>query len=263
MITLSLIALLSATPAPPPSALRVGKPVILGKVPAAATRQALDRSAGTFSKCFGTRVPSGQLTLRIIIDAQGRVSSAAVVGGALQSMPVAGCVTAAASALRFPAPAQSGIAILRVPLYWQKPDAQRALLKLLDRPRLLPPHRVSTSDPPSKVVHIKSDKAIILGSLGKDQIRSVVLESMDAVEACSERRADTTGQGQIVVRWVIDGEGRVPDADIKQDDLADAKLLDCLIEVVHTYRFPSPKGGGIVIVNYPFLFRAASEQARR
>ena len=36
-----------------------------------------------------------------------------------------------------------------------------------------------------------------------------------------------------------------------------AAVADCVVRRVKAFEFPKPKGGGIVVVSYPFTFKTA------
>lgn len=100
-------------------------------------------------------------------------------------------------------------------------------------------------------------RPIILGSLDKDIIRRVVRSGMPAIRRCYESALPATGRpyGKVVLKWVIQGSGTVRSAVVNDDTLADQRVLRCMLSVIKQLRFPKPKGGGTVIVNYPFVFK--------
>jgi outer membrane biosynthesis protein TonB len=57
-----------------------------------------------------------------------------------------------------------------------------------------------------------------------------------------------------VERFVISRDGSVSGAQVKSSTLNDPALESCVGDVFMSMQFPKPKGGGIVIVSYPFVF---------
>jgi hypothetical protein len=57
------------------------------------------------------------------------------------------------------------------------------------------------------------------------------------------------------MKWVINGEGKVMQATTAETQMKNANVENCLASRIKTWVFPKPKGGGIVIVNYPFVFK--------
>jgi hypothetical protein len=104
------------------------------------------------------------------------------------------------------------------------------------------------------------DKPVILGSLDKDVIRGVIRASMGDISVCYEQSAaQKLKTGKVTMKFIINGQGKVTDAKVAKDALNDQGTTGCMAKVLKRLRFPKPKGGGIVIVNYPFVFKLADE----
>ena len=56
------------------------------------------------------------------------------------------------------------------------------------------------------------------------------------------------------MRFTIAPNGQVAKVKIAESGLDDAAVEGCLTGVMKTLRFPQPKGGGVVVVTYPFVF---------
>ncbi len=98
---------------------------------------------------------------------------------------------------------------------------------------------------------------VINGSLDKEIIRRIVQEHASQIRYCYEKELTRTPgiYGKIVMKWVIDGNGKVTQAQTAETQMKNANVEGCLATKVKTWVFPKPKGGGIVIVNYPFVFK--------
>ena len=59
--------------------------------------------------------------------------------------------------------------------------------------------------------------------------------------------------GRITVKFVISPKGDVTKAEIASTTMKNESVERCLTRVVRRIRFPAPQG--IVIVNYPFIFK--------
>ncbi|MBX5480316.1 MAG: AgmX/PglI C-terminal domain-containing protein [Myxococcaceae bacterium] len=44
---------------------------------------------------------------------------------------------------------------------------------------------------------------------------------------------------------------------IAETSLQDAEVEQCILSRINRWRFPEPRGGGVVAVNYPWIFRPA------
>ena len=65
--------------------------------------------------------------------------------------------------------------------------------------------------------------------------------------------------GKVAIKWVITANGTVASANVAQSTVNDATMETCLASRVRTWQFPKPKGGGVVIVTYPFIFKQSGE----
>lgn len=95
----------------------------------------------------------------------------------------------------------------------------------------------------------------VTGSMDNDQIRKVVQANRGQVRVCIEEALARTPDfaAKLPVKFVISPEGKVASAEISAD-VGDQPLRDCMIAAVKTWVFPKPKGGGAVVVTYPFMF---------
>ncbi|MFZ9890169.1 MAG: AgmX/PglI C-terminal domain-containing protein, partial [Myxococcota bacterium] len=98
---------------------------------------------------------------------------------------------------------------------------------------------------------------VVFGSLDKEIIRRVVRENQAQIKYCYEREMTRTPglNGKIVMKWVITGSGSVRQAQVVETTMKNKAVESCLAARINGWNFPKPKGGGIVIVTYPFLFK--------
>jgi hypothetical protein len=57
------------------------------------------------------------------------------------------------------------------------------------------------------------------------------------------------------VKFVISKTGSVSKASTKTTTMANKAVEGCINSRFMRFKFPEPKGGGIVIVSYPFIFQ--------
>jgi len=110
----------------------------------------------------------------------------------------------------------------------------------------------------SKVDHditVADDPPNVQGALDGEIIRRIVRSHIDQVRYCYERSLTLNPglQGKVAVRWIIGPDGAVLSAAI--ETALEASVDKCLVSRVKTWRFPSPRGGGTVVVNYPFIMK--------
>lgn len=97
---------------------------------------------------------------------------------------------------------------------------------------------------------------IVIGALGKAEIDAVIKRHLSSIRYCYERQLSRAPDlaGKVSIKFVISKSGAVSRAVIDSSTVNDEALESCLQSRFLRMQFPEPKGGGIVIVNYPFLF---------
>jgi TonB family protein len=66
--------------------------------------------------------------------------------------------------------------------------------------------------------------------------------------------AQPGAQGRVMVRFGISPSGAVQTSCVVSSDLQAPSVDACLLERVLTWQFPAVRGGGWVVINYPFIF---------
>lgn len=103
------------------------------------------------------------------------------------------------------------------------------------------------------------DEMITAGLLDRSLIDAVVKRSLNRVRHCYQRELNRKPDlaGKISIKFVIASDGTVSRSAVNKSTMGDAGVEACIAERFLTMKFPEPKGGGIVTVNYPFLFAPA------
>jgi hypothetical protein len=103
------------------------------------------------------------------------------------------------------------------------------------------------------------DAGTVTGSLDPELIRQVVRSHAGQIRYCYERELTTTPGlgGKIVMKWVIAGNGAVMSASAVDNQMKNSAVAACLVSRVQGWTFPLPRGGGVVVVTYPFVFKQA------
>lgn len=107
-----------------------------------------------------------------------------------------------------------------------------------------------------KLPTIVPGKPKITGSLDKEIIRRVVRKHRRELTNCyqMELQKNKTLAGQVKVKFTIAGTGSVIAAVVSSSTLKNRTVESCITRKIQRWIFPEPKGGGIVVVNYPFNF---------
>lgn len=113
---------------------------------------------------------------------------------------------------------------------------------------------------PTMDVGIGDSDAEASGGLDKEVIARVVRAHLGQIKHCYERQllVDPNIFGKVVARWVIDGAGKVDTSSVKKTTMGNRNVENCVLSKINGWKFPKPKGGGKVIVSYPFLFKSVN-----
>ncbi|MEZ4235755.1 MAG: AgmX/PglI C-terminal domain-containing protein [Myxococcota bacterium] len=97
---------------------------------------------------------------------------------------------------------------------------------------------------------------IILGALDRSLIDEVVKRHMNQIKYCYQRELTKNPalNGKIVIKFTIAKDGSVSQESTKTSSMKNSSVENCIVGRFMRMQFPEPKGGGIVIVSYPFLF---------
>jgi TonB family protein len=110
----------------------------------------------------------------------------------------------------------------------------------------------------SRVPKVRQAKAQVQGALDKDIIRRIVRAHINEVRHCYNQglSKDPNLKGRVAIQFTIGGSGKVPTAVVSQSTIKDASVGNCIAKAVRRWKFPKPRGGGSVIVTYPFVLEA-------
>jgi TonB family protein len=99
----------------------------------------------------------------------------------------------------------------------------------------------------------------VRGNLDKEIIRRIVRRHVNEVRYCYEQAlsAHPSLEGRLVVQFTIAPTGRVLAAVLSTSSLGAPAVEACVVTAVKRWEFPEPRGGGLVIVSYPFQLAPA------
>ncbi len=109
---------------------------------------------------------------------------------------------------------------------------------------------ITSNDPPG-----------IGSAMDRELVRRVIHEHRAQLRFCyeSELSSHPGMTGRISVKFTIAADGSVQRASVDSSTLNDRSVESCITTRVAEWLFPKPKGGGIVVVNYPFILKASGE----
>ena len=101
--------------------------------------------------------------------------------------------------------------------------------------------------------------AQVRGSLDKEIIRRIIRRHINEVKFCYEKELTTHPDlfGRVIVQFTIAGTGQVVASIVQQSTMNNPTVEGCIAGALKRWEFPKPQGGGIVIVSYPFVLKAA------
>jgi hypothetical protein len=97
---------------------------------------------------------------------------------------------------------------------------------------------------------------IIMGALDRALIDEVVKRHMNQITYCYQKELKKNPKlgGKVKIKFVISKSGSVSKASVGSSSMKTKAVESCISSRFLRMKFPKPKGGGIVIVQYPFVF---------
>ena len=213
----------------------------------------------------------GKALVRWAINSDGSVSEVKIVRSDIKGETFQNCLKEAISTLKFPRLGM-GRAIIYYPFIF-KPSSPKeegspptgrkgseSEKRGLEKFRRKRGDRVPQANGGRMLVF--PGQLIFRGALSREQIVRVVKMHLYQIEYCykEQLRFNPKLEGKMLLRWVINGNGFVQNAIVIDTTMRLMKsyrnLKDCIIERISHWKFPQPAGRGIVVVNYPFVFRS-------
>lgn len=109
------------------------------------------------------------------------------------------------------------------------------------------------------VTPVAPGKVILSEGLKKHEISRVIRRNLARFRFCYEKQlqANPNLRGRVSVRFTIAPTGSVAMANVHESDIGSAAVDRCFVKVMSTLKFKQPRGGGVVVVTYPFVLDAA------
>jgi Ca-activated chloride channel homolog len=101
-------------------------------------------------------------------------------------------------------------------------------------------------------------RSAVMGSLSRGSVQSGIQKHLRSIQACYEKalKSDPTLSGKVVVKFVIGPKGTVTSAQIVSSTVKNYTFQSDLLDVIRRMTFPTPAGGGSIVVSYPFIFHS-------
>ncbi|MCK5688982.1 AgmX/PglI C-terminal domain-containing protein [Myxococcota bacterium] len=101
-------------------------------------------------------------------------------------------------------------------------------------------------------------RTVIKGCLSKAQVGRVLNRIKSQVRYCYEKELprDPNLAGKIVTQFVVAGTGLVRSVSIEKTTMNDSAVEQCIVRVLKRLIFPPCPSGGVVEINYPWIFKS-------
>lgn len=111
-----------------------------------------------------------------------------------------------------------------------------------------------------------TEKKVVMGGLDKGVIDDQIKRYLPQIRYCYVKELNSSAKpisGEIQTRFTIDAAGKVTTAEISSTTLNNSLVETCVVGVIKRIFFPEPVGGGIVDVDYPFVFSPDSKDSKQ
>jgi TonB family protein len=105
-------------------------------------------------------------------------------------------------------------------------------------------------------------RTVVGDGLPRDVVMAVIRRHQSEMKHCYERELQQNAQlsGKIAVTWTIDATGSIADAMVAESGVDNSNVEACMLERIRRWKFPEPKGGGVVVITFPWVFHAAGSE---
>jgi TonB family protein len=112
-------------------------------------------------------------------------------------------------------------------------------------------------------VRVVPGKTTVVGALSREEIERVIKRHQNEILFCynTELSKEPSLAGKVAINFTIDGSGAIADASSSQNTTNNNNIEQCMLARIRRWKFPEPKGGGQVVVTYPWIFTAAGDGA--
>ena len=107
-------------------------------------------------------------------------------------------------------------------------------------------------------VGVLEEETEVEGGLDRDVIARVIQSELGQIRYCYERQLSASPNlfGKVQVKFTIGADGKVVSQSVGSTTLQSAMVEGCILRRIAGWQFPKPRGGTLVMVSYPFLFRS-------
>lgn len=106
-------------------------------------------------------------------------------------------------------------------------------------------------------ISVASNDLVLEGGLSRYAINATIAKYLSQVRRCYENELNKTPglEGLVTVGFQINGQGRLNYSKVIKSSLGSPAAESCITKKMMNWKFPKPKGGVNVNINYPFMLR--------
>lgn len=106
-------------------------------------------------------------------------------------------------------------------------------------------------------IAMANNEIILDGGLSRYAINATIAKYLGQVRRCYEQELNKRSalEGLVTVSFQINRLGKLNYARVKDSSLKNKKVESCITKKMMSWKFPQPKGGVSVTINYPFMLR--------
>ena len=256
-----------------PPQVRAGLPQVSSSYSKKAIRSVVSRHLGQVRHCYErslkTKAPGqNRITTTFVISKNGSVKTSNTTSQ-FKNEALSRCVSKTIRAMKFPAPPGGREVTVSYPFHFSKGRSAAGSLAGYGGINILGSNGsgighgfgrgsarggLGALRPPK----VRVGQATVGPSFPKEIIRRVIRTKLKTIRYCYESSLKTkpNRQGRITVKFVIDKTGSVKSLSTSSD-MKDQSLVLCVSRAVESMKFPAPKGGGSIVVSYPFVFQSS------
>lgn len=99
------------------------------------------------------------------------------------------------------------------------------------------------------------------GGLDRNEIAAVIERHLGEIRYCYEQGLQQSPKlsGRVSMKFFIGAEGYVTSANITNSSLRSNQVEGCITNRLKSWKFPNPRGGVVVKVNYPFVLKRVTD----
>jgi len=101
----------------------------------------------------------------------------------------------------------------------------------------------------------------VVDNIDKRDVASVIHRNLPRFKHCYEHELNAYPdlRGKVAVRFMIGPMGSVLESNVQESTMDSSAVETCVVNVMKTLKFTAPKGGGVAVVTYPFVFASAGQ----